>query len=60
MKYLQFLKKVQENFAIFYNFLKILSNYWRTFGHQFRQFRNMQFKGVRVAQPPDASEFMEI
>ena len=60
MKNLQFLKKFQENFAIFQNLLKSLSNFWQRFGEKFRKFRNMHLYGVRGAESPDASEFMEV
>ena len=57
MKNVQFLKKFQENFAIFSKFFKILSNFWRKFG---QKFRNMHLWGFGGRSLSDASEFMEI
>ena len=60
MKNLQFFKNLQENFAIFFkNSLKcyrILAKIWKIF----RKFRNMHLYEVRGAEPPEASEIMEI
>ena len=60
MKNLQFFQTFQENFANFSNFFEMLSNFWRKFGQRFRKLRNMHLYGVRGAEPPDASEFLEI
>ena len=61
MKNLQFFQNFQENVAIFsnffWNFLKVLAKIWRK---KFRKFRNMHLAGVRGAEPPDASEFLEM
>ena len=55
--FLYIFKKISRFFS---KFFEILSNVWRKFGQKVRKFRNMDLSGVRGAEPPDASEFLEI
>ena len=60
MKNLQFLKKFQENLAIF---SKFFFKFYRIFGENLdKNLENLEMCICTVsgAEPPDASEFMEI
>ena len=59
-KIYNFLKNVQENFAIFSKYFKILSHFWQKFGQKLRKLGNLQLYGILGAEPLDASEVIEI
>ena len=56
--FLKFTRKFRDFFKIFWNFIEFY--FWRKFGQQFWYLRNMHSYGVRGAETPDASEFLEI
>ena len=61
MKNWQFFKNFQENFAIFSkNFWKFIRIFGENVDKNLENLEICTFRGVRWAEPPDASEFMEI